>query len=328
MDVSVAAVITAHDRQTFLPEAIRSAVAAGVDEVVVVRNFTGPLEIPSALRSQDLQVTESETGAKQTVGLAACRSDAVCFLDDDDLWDPRKGLAVRDWFAMNPAIQYAVHFQIPVDAVNRPVVARHAEWARRTFEAPSGDLWNGFRTFHDRHWPGNNSSTCVRRVWALGVAPWLARAGWSADTFWFVAAVLAGRDGSRIWVAPDRFTRLRLHDANMSQTRGSDRMKFRERHRIMCERFGRASGIMTEMVRSYGAGGTELERFLVEREQIFRYCADLESGRLSRRSALKAVWRGPRGDRSYTLATLLSVGSPELARRAIYRSSLKRWATG
>jgi glycosyltransferase involved in cell wall biosynthesis len=322
MVVTVAAVITAQDRRKYLPDAIRSAVTAGADEIVVVRNFSDPLDESIRLRCNDILVTDPEIGAKHVAGLAAARSDVVCFLDDDDLWEPGKVASVREWFS-DPALVYADHFQTPVDTEDRPVVARHPEWAQRVFRPGPVDLLNDFHRFHEENWPGNCSSTCVRRSWTTEFAPWLQKAGWSADTFWLVAAAVSRRPTR---FPPDRLTRLRLHDANMSQTRGSDPAQFRERHRVMCERFARGFGVMIEMAQTHGAAGTDLERFLVQRERIFRYWSDLESGRLTRRSSFRFLWQGPRWDHSYAIATMLSTASPDLARRMVYRSSVRRWS--
>jgi hypothetical protein len=103
--------------------------------------------------------------------------------------------------------------------------------------------------------------------------------------------------------------------------------EFRERHRVMCERFAQATRTQLEMVRANRGAGTDVERFLEERKLVFEYWAELEAGRLARRGALRAFLRGPKWDRAFAFDALVASVSPASARRAVYRSSLRRWAT-
>lgn len=248
----------------------------------------------------------------------------VSFLDDDDVWLPEKVPSVRTWFER--PIVYACHFQTPIDAEGRPITTSHPEWADKDPSKLSQFSNVDFRRRHNRLWPGNCSSTSIRRTWGLERKGWLERAGWSADTFWFVAATLSRQE---IWIDPTRLTRLRLHTQNMSQTRGSDPVQFRERHRIMSERFAGATSVLREMTKeSNPPASPDLDKFLRQREIVFQFWAKLEAGTLRRSDAAGAVWQGPLWDHSFVSGAALAALSPESARRAAYRSSLRRWSTG
>lgn len=318
----VSAVVTAHDRREFLSEAVRSAIDAGADEVLVVRNFGGPIT-GSEGRYRDVYCADTETNAKESMGLELSTGEVVAFLDDDDLWDPTKVARVRDWFARDPALVYACHDQQSVDADGRPVTAEHREYSAR--DPSRFASWDGedLGRLVREAWPGNNSSTVVRRSWGLSVLPAFRRAGWGADLFWLSIAVL---HRERIFLSPERLTRLRLHGENMSHSRGATPEGFRARHAVSCERFARSLDVLRAEAAERRGVGASVTRFLDETAVGYRFLADLETGRRPRTSALHALRAGPGlRDRGVTLAAWMTLASPALARRALYRSSLRRW---
>lgn len=321
-DPTVSAVVTAHDRRQFLPEAVASALASGADEVVVVRNFTGPIEGVEG-RYRDVYCPDPETGVKEAVGLETARSEVVGFLDDDDLWEPPKVSEVRRRFGIDPDLVYYCHYQRPVDAQNRPVTAHHQEWS---LKAPARfSRWDGqdFEALFREIWPGNNSSTVVRRAWALEWSPMLRTAGWGADSFWLVAALLSGR---RVQMDEAQLTRLRLHAANMSQTRGATRDEFRERHAVSMERFSRSWATLTVCAQARAGRDSALTQYLQGKAKAAEFLANLERGKHPRSSAAQVLRRssGP-VERSVTGTALAALLSPALARRLLYSASRKRW---
>jgi hypothetical protein len=320
--IRVTAVVTAHDRRGFLPAAVRSARDAGADEVIVVRNFDGEITgCEGAYR--DIYCATPDTNEKEARGLEAAQGDIVGFLDDDDLWTPEKGARMRAQFAGDPTLVYLCHAQRAIDAEGHPVAASHREWASKRPE--SFPQWDGsdFGALVLNIWPGNNSSTVVRRSWAIDWIPPFRKAGWSADIFWLVAALASH---GRVWISPDPLTWLRLHDANMSQTRGSTREEFRRRHETTSERFARSHATMTRLASEHLGPNAPMTAYLQDKADGFRFFADLEADRHPRRAALLAVRaKTGRNDPGVRRAALLALGSPALARRLLYRSSLRRW---
>jgi hypothetical protein len=323
--VRVAAVVTAHDRREFLPFAVRSALDSGADEVIVVRNFAGPIEGCEG-RYRDVPCATPDTNEKEGRGLEVSRADVVGFLDDDDLWAPEKVSHLRARFSADPDLIYYCHAHRPIDASGQPVAASHRELADK--RPDEFVRWNGqdFDLLVRTIWPGNNSSTVVRRAWALDWLPAFREAGWSADLFWLVAALLSRR---RIQIGPEPLTLLRLHGENMSHARGSTPAEFRARHRTTCERFARSNGTLARIAAERLGPTAAMSVYLTEAAEAFRFFADLEAGRQARRAAARAIRRhAARRDRGVLLAALAALVSPALARRLIYRSSLRRWSLG
>lgn len=318
----VSAVVTAHDRTAFLAEAVRSALASGADEILVVRNFGGAIAGCEG-RYRDLRCDAPETAEKEARGLEAASGEVVGFLDDDDLWEPTKVARLRALFGPRPDLVYYCHGHRPVDAAGRPVEASHPELVDK--DAARFSTWDreDFEQLVRTVWPGNNSSTVVRRAWGVGWLPWLRETGWSVDMFWLVAALLGGRGFE---IGPDPLTRLRLHERNMSQTRGSDRADFRRRHGEASERFARSTSVLARLASERTGPDSSMSRYLRERAAGYRFFADLESGASPRRSALRALRAGAgRTDRAVWGSAIITIVAPTGARRLLYRSSQRRW---
>ena len=151
-----------YDRRQYVGDALRSAIAAGADEVVLVRNFDYPIPGVDLQGVTDLLETDPRIGIEQARGLRSVTSEVVAFLDDDDVWLPEKVGALRTWFER--PIVYACHFQVPIDAEGRPVTSSHPEWADKDPSQLRRFSTATFRTKHNTLWPGNCSSTAIRRV--------------------------------------------------------------------------------------------------------------------------------------------------------------------
>ena len=175
--VRVTAVVTAHDRRQYLAEAVRSALDSGADEVVVVRNFAGPIDGCEG-RYRDVPCEIPDTGEKEARGADAATGEVVAFLDDDDVWEPTKVPALREAFGRDPDLVYFCHRQSAIDSQGRPVAASHRELTgkdpTRFRSADHGDL----RQLVETVWPGNNSSTALRASTTSGRG-----AGWTSTTW-------------------------------------------------------------------------------------------------------------------------------------------------
>ncbi len=321
-NLTVSAVITAQDRREFLPQAIASAAAAGADEIVVVRNFSDPIDAPG-VGWTDVRCDLIPTGVKQALGVDRARGDVVALLDDDDLWEPSKVARLREVFARRAELNYFDHAQQAIDRYGNPVRAVHAEYVGKDparFAATSpDDLW----TLTEHVWPGNSSSTALRREWALRWLPMLREAAWSADFVWFVAALLDGPSGMELSAEP--LTRLRLHEANMSQTRGADLEQFRRRHAEQMGRWAGAYRVLERRAAERRGPANPMVQYLSENAVSFEFLRDLELGVRPRRAAWTMLRHGPgtkrRGAWSVAWVSLLS---PAAGRRALYRASERR----
>ncbi|HTW39452.1 MAG TPA: glycosyltransferase [Thermoplasmata archaeon] len=321
--VTVSAVVTAHNRRGFLAEAVRSALDSGADEVIVVRNFDGPIEGCEG-RYRDLRCDIADTGEKEARGLEVATGDVVAYLDDDDVWEATKVPRIRERFGSDGRLVYFCHAQRAIDRSGQFVHATHREIeGKDPTQFASADR-DDLRFLVERVWTGNNSSTVIRRSWALGWVPTLREAGWACDLFWFVAALLG--DGG-IELSPEPLVRLRLHDQNMSQTRGaSSPDEFRRRHAASSTRFARAYDVMSRAVVARRGTGSPFGRFLDQGATAFHFFADLETGTRPRAAAWKAIWHGPGLRQRGVLGTaFVALLSPAEARRLLFRASLRRW---
>jgi Glycosyl transferase family 2 len=321
----VAAVVTAHDRRTFLPFAVRSALDGGADEVIVVRNFDGPIEGCEG-RYRDVRCDVPETNEKEGQGLEASTADVVGFLDDDDLWAPEKVPRLRSRFSEDPLLVYYCNAHRPIDANGQPVQANHPELAERHPERFTQWDPGQFELLVRTIWPGNNSSTVVRRSWAVEQLPAFREAGWSADLFWFVTALLSAGHGT---IDAEPLSLLRLHGANMSHSRGTSAEEFRVRHQTTCERFARSNGTLARLAAVRRGANDPMTVYLEGASEGFRFFADLEAGRDPRGAARRALRAAAvRRDRGVTWTARVALVSPALARRLLYRSSRRRWSLG
>jgi len=319
---TVTAVITVQDRREFVRSAIASAGAAGADEILVVRNFSDPLDVPG-VPFTDVRCDLVPTGAKQALGVERAHGEIVALLDDDDLWEPEKVRRLRAEFARRPELVYFDHAQRAIDREGRPVAAHHDEYVgkdptRFGATAPE-DLW----TLTERVWPGNSSSTALRRAWATEWLGALREAEWAADFVWFAVALLDRPDG--IALSPEPLTRLRLHGQNMSQSRGVAAEEFRRRHAEQNARWARAYGVLHRLALERRGPTNGITRYLAENVVGFEFQRDLERGEHPRRAAGRALREGPglrrRGLWAVAWASILA---PSLGRRMLYRASERR----
>jgi glycosyltransferase involved in cell wall biosynthesis len=128
----VTCIVPCRNAQDYLAQAIASAVAEGVDEVIVVDD--GSTDDSAAVaqaavgRVRILRQTGQGAAAARNIGLAAARHDLIAFLDADDLW-PAGSLALRcRVLAADPELDavygHAQQFHSPeLDAVTRSRLA-------------------------------------------------------------------------------------------------------------------------------------------------------------------------------------------------------------
>lgn len=123
----ISVLVTSRTRREFLEEAVRSAadqtLAPDEYEIVVVKDFHDAEIDPKLARLGARLVTcESESiGTIMAAGLRACRGEVICFLDDDDVFEPTKLEAVRAEFARDPRLGYLHNGLTLFDEAGRPI---------------------------------------------------------------------------------------------------------------------------------------------------------------------------------------------------------------
>lgn len=109
---SLSVLVTAWRRKQFLPEALRSleqqTLSRDAFEIVVVKDFEDPAidQQLARLGARELRFGSDNLGRTMSLGVGACRGEVICFLDDDDQFDPRKLSVVHTEFHRHPDLGY------------------------------------------------------------------------------------------------------------------------------------------------------------------------------------------------------------------------------
>lgn len=108
----ITVMVVAHNRRDFVAEALGSVVAQDLDpdlfEVVFCTNVPRESLGSEVLRGRvaRLDLPEGSWGEWIRAALPQCHGDILCFLDDDDLFEPGKLSSVRSAFRQYPSIGY------------------------------------------------------------------------------------------------------------------------------------------------------------------------------------------------------------------------------
>ena len=219
-------IVSAWDREQFLPEALESVDRQGLDPTAdeVILNSNLP---ESAARrvvgDRPMRILNNDHAAQGPFYAQAVREahgDVIAFLDDDDRWSPGRLAAVRRCFAEGPGLTYFHNEQRRVD--ERGVPLPRPPTAVRLSRQPSADPWGAdgpvrdgpLQTLFKRGAFFNLSSTCVRLSSVAPFLPYLERVSTSDDSFFFYASVLSG---GGFFLDPRPWTDYRVHSANRSR---------------------------------------------------------------------------------------------------------------
>ena len=111
-DKKLSVIITAHNRKNYLENALESLIDQTLDrnlfEIIVVKNFyDGNLD--QLLERNGVISIFSDTeflGNDKVLGIKAAAGDIICFLDDDDLFLPKKLETVLHFFNIHPDLVF------------------------------------------------------------------------------------------------------------------------------------------------------------------------------------------------------------------------------
>lgn len=286
----------AHDpaRREQLHRAVASAVAAGADEVLVVRPYSGPIPGLEG-RYRDVPTAEGPTGGKHARGVEEATGEVIAFLDDDDTWKPEKVDVLRERFAARADLVFLNHGYDVVDEQGtflRPGTPSLGRWILSSNEA-------------------------LRRAWARPRASVLRAAGWQADEVWSFLADVDAPGG--IELLDRSLTRWTYHAGNISRSHRTSEPEFRAAHsRLYARWFGAEEAMLRYAAdRSIGPEQPAVARRTVRREE-FRFLLALETDAAPRAAAHAFLSYGRGASRLRTLAGVTRV-SPALARYLLYR---------
>lgn len=219
--VLVSVLITCYRRREFLPTAVASVIAssgARQREVVVVTDGIDA-GLGAAWRRDGVDVLVADlpiVGDMIRAGLERCHGDVVCFLDDDDWFDPQKLDVVQGAFTADPDLTLLRTGFEAVDEAGRPLqtLGRILPQPRRSYVLDAHRMTAVQRAWVVRNRAyGNLSTLCVRRAALNARAEELTHI--EAATDGSVAALMLD-EGGRHRFDPRRLTRRRVGTSHRS----------------------------------------------------------------------------------------------------------------
>jgi hypothetical protein len=215
----ISVIIPAFDRREFLEGAIASVLAQSFPrsdyEIVVIKNFAHPaVDARRGEPGTKLLWDESlAIGAMLARAIDACEGEIVCFLDDDDQFEPDKLTHIARLFREDPCRTFVHDAIAPMDRAGLPL----PDWGRlRTQPTASYPVVSASerraRTsdFFRNGISVNLSAMSVRASLLRTVAAQLRQVGSSPDIFVFFAAL--ANEGT-LWIEARRLTRYRFHSS-------------------------------------------------------------------------------------------------------------------
>lgn len=221
----ISVVICAHDRRNYLIEAIQSALNQTVErsiyEVIVVKNFMDD-RIDAFMEQNGVISIVSDVpnlSDKQLLGIERSKGEMICFLDDDDLFEPEKLEIVLRTFAGAERTSFVHNGMLFVDPDGNKVQSgKH--FAPIIYNSSNYDPGSIKRMISEMA-SYNASSMTIRRNMAIRYSQYLDKISREVDTFWFLCAL---DFGETISVIPDSLTRYRRTKGGLSKA--ADPMKF------------------------------------------------------------------------------------------------------
>lgn len=223
-DPKISVLVAAFDRKDYIQRALLSAVTQTLDkslyEIVLVGNIEIDKNFAEKFQIRTIWSDIKALGPKLSLGIQECKGEIICFLDDDDEWEPQKLERVYDTFSRNPNIGYyhngyeiinsmGEKIRHPVHLLGRKKMARINNF---TVDAKCAS-YSEIRKIVSVNGDFNGSSISVRREIVLNKIEFLEKIPNNHDTFLFYASLLAG---SVMYFDPTILTRYRVHTKNSS----------------------------------------------------------------------------------------------------------------
>ncbi|EQD38611.1 glycosyl transferase, family 2 [mine drainage metagenome] len=215
----ISVVIPAFDRREFLRDAVASVFGQTLPrsdfELVVIKNFDEP-DVDALRGTPGMKILWDDSpalGAMLLKAIEASEGEIVCFLDDDDLFEPDKLDRIARLFREDPTRTFVHDSILAVDRLGNPIPG----WDRIR---PQPTISYSVASAVDRRAKtpeffrcGSNvnlSAMSVRNSLLRKVADRLRRVHTSPDIFVFFASLAS--EGS-LWIERERLTRYRFHSS-------------------------------------------------------------------------------------------------------------------
>ena len=221
--------VTAFDRKDFIERALLSAVNQTLErslyEIILVGNIEIDKNFAERFQIRTIWSDIKALGPKLSLGIQECKGEIICFLDDDDEWEPQKLERVYEIFSKNPGIGYyhngyeiinskGEKIQSPIHLLARKKMARFINF---TVDAKYAS-YNEIRKMVSVSGDFNGSSISVRREIVLDKLGFLEKIPNNHDAFLFYASLLSG---AVTYFDPTTLTRYRVHTKNSTLVGGN-----------------------------------------------------------------------------------------------------------
>ncbi len=208
-------VICAHDRRTYLPDAIRSVLSQDYPrekfEIVLVKNFPDAEidDLASGNGIKTILTSQIPLSGKIAEGITNSRGKYVCFLDDDDKFERNKLSRIALFLDRYDNVAF---YHNSYSTMNEDGMLTERRISRRasspTVYRGDKDISKGLPAMLHQRSDWYASMMCIRREEAARQLEFLWRTGASADRILFLAGLISG---NTVVVDDARTTLYRMH---------------------------------------------------------------------------------------------------------------------
>ena len=213
----ISILISTYDRKQYIGRAVKSLLDQNTDkqnfEVVVVKGFLDE-NIDKFLDANNVKrifLNEKSLGKKIAQGVMECKGEFICFLDDDDEFEPNKIHRLCEIINTDPDADFIHDSILKIGEDGSVLDSRNSGIQFRNFLfTPGAGDYSALSKFLRYRGDWYLSAMCIRKSVIELVLKELQETNQSLDKFIFFAAL---NHGKKIMMISDRLTRYRLHQS-------------------------------------------------------------------------------------------------------------------
>ena len=213
----ISILISTYDRKQYIGRAVNSLLDQNTDkqnfEIVVVKGFLDE-SIDKFLDANDVKrifLNEKSLGKKIAQGVMECKGEFICFLDDDDEFEPNKIHRLFDIINSEPDADFIHDSILKIGEDGSVLDSKNSGIQFRDFSfVPGAGDYSVLSKFLRYRGDWYLSAMCIRKSVIEPVQNELRETNQSLDKFIFFAGLNHGR---KMLIVSDRLTRYRLHQS-------------------------------------------------------------------------------------------------------------------
>ena len=274
----ISILICTYDRKQYIGRAVKSLLGQDIDkqkfEIVVVKGFTDETidEFLDANNVKTLYLNEKSLGKKIAQGVMECRGDFICFLDDDDEFEPNKIRKLYDIIDANPDADFIHNSILKISEDGTVIDSNTSEAPHRDFSfyPNSGDYSTLSKILRYRgDW--YLSAMCIRKSVIELVVNELQETNQSLDKFIFFAVL---NHGKKMMMIGDKLTSYRMHQS--TTTYGGSESNFIAKREIFFQNTVHVFDNIALLSRNFP--GNEVAKCLLIQHRINLFFISQENG--------------------------------------------------